>query len=756
MKRVLCLLCATVIAGLLLTACNVVDFFSNPKTIPQTTDNSGTQVTPVKNEGSFAAQAGSYWKMAGFDGIENANGDYWSDLFLWEDKTGCFRFSQATPASQYYGIHDVIPCDWSSGENGAITLFSPGTQIVLYTALVEGGVLTLQYDGYTNETIRMEQSNMPPFGSQWTVLDLHGTWQMTSYTDAASGTHTAAHLTKDNVNSYFASEITLDAVEGVLFWIADPSNNCAEIVGNMNIGYRDDTWHPVTQGAIWKGCVNEAWYVELTGNSDTHVGMEVTYADGKLLLKKTDANQPDRFPASFTAEYKYIGSRDDMGAGSDTETGTDTAIKRFAEAAFGTVLHRYRQMLQSEEDADIITERLVDYLQYDAQLEDEQQVIELRYSIEEPLRGNSRLGYGFRDINNDYIPELFILSEDDYTNDYTINAIYTLQGGSVVFVDAYWSRSRCALAADGLLHLSGSSGADDSFYASFSLNARTGKLQLVELFDDFDFPGFTTKEAGLVFTPFKNQVVNGASHTDGMQNEAKQISLFSTIVGYKGKVYSLYAAPEIPNFIGIQGSTQFTPLPEAIGRFLEDEEEYFYVYDFTIYEDHIYYLAAEAGSDVTSGAVYRCNMDGTLNTLLVYANNLSMCMLSDGWLYYSAETDGGDFVVSKVDLNETDIPYSSDFPKDSLPDVYTYQGCRYYFFDRTLYKQDVQTEATTPLVTVSEGPMSMYAEGMVVAVVNDTVYFVTAGEEYENCNTFLFGVNVNGGDSALLASWFTS
>ena len=58
-------------------------------------------------------------------------------------------------------------------------------------------------------------------------------------------------------------------------------------------------------------------------------------------------------------------------------------------------------------------------------------------------------------------------------------------------------------------------------------------------------------------------------------------------------------------------------------------------------------------------------------------------------------------------------------------------------------------------MALERSPRNMYGDGLVIAVVDDIAYYVTMGEYSENGNTFLFGVNVNGGASEFLASWFT-
>ena len=75
---------------------------------------------------------GTYWKATDFDAEELDTDNFWADLFLWEDGTGYFRFSQRTPESNYYGVHDAINCDWSFDESSALVLLVPGTNTILY------------------------------------------------------------------------------------------------------------------------------------------------------------------------------------------------------------------------------------------------------------------------------------------------------------------------------------------------------------------------------------------------------------------------------------------------------------------------------------------------------------------------------------------------------------------------------------------------------------------------------------------------
>ena len=159
---------------------------------------------------------------------------------------------------------------------------------------------------------------------------------------------------------------------------------------------------------------------------------------------------------------------------------TDT---RDPEEAYAPILQHFRDALETDGEPDKTAQSIVDFLKTDAQIKGTRELRELFYSMEEPLRGNSVIGYALLDINGDGSPELFILSEDDYSDDYTINALLTLKDDALVLAGAFWSRSSCALAKDGTIYINNSSGADDSEAASFSLNANTGALQLIETLD---------------------------------------------------------------------------------------------------------------------------------------------------------------------------------------------------------------------------------------------------------------------------------
>ena len=730
-KRVIYVLCAILVL--------VAGFFLVRGIISSNEDPNLGQ-TQKSNEGT-------YWKTAGFDGIELEYGEFWSDVFLWEDGTGYFRFSQATPASNYYGMYDVESCDWSLGEGGLLTLYKSGTNSVLYTGSIENDVLMLNYDGYIMETIRMEQAQMPPYGAHFTVLDLYGTWQMVAYTDKSSGYHTAEELGR-----YFASEITLDQVISNHYWLADPSRGIAEIFHTMDIGYYDDyAWHPISEGPIWDGNLNQAWHVEITRSGNSNVHFYATYADGKLFFKKVDDNNPNSFPYSFTAEYEYVGYREELGENSVV----DAINKKFGLTAYALVLENYEYAVNSVGDKGTIADNVVSYLESNVKISDSDMSRELYYSIEEPLYGGEKMGYAVRDINLDGVPELFIISDEGYGGNYAIKSVYTLNNGDPSLVGAYWSRKRCMVDSDGVFYIEGSSGADDSTLGTYRLNSTAMGLQKVTGSYRPFYPMIPISEAGLLFTPFV--VSTGGSSSNSGQAQVDDVAYaFSTVVGYRGKVYSIFASPEIPNTIGLSGSTKLTPLPAAIGKAMELEGRY--IYSFTICQDKIYYVAGIAGEQPIPGVIYRCNLDGSGNERLAegvidYKAYYPRICVHDGSLYYEMRVNDN-YTVIKMDLNTFARKEVVFFPYQMMASNATDNGDTYSFGGRTIYRNDERTGTLVPVIslTVSYGEVDQNGDGFVLDVVDEEIYYYTLGEAYKSVN--LYRVNINGGKSEHLASWF--
>jgi hypothetical protein len=162
----------------------------------------------------------------------------------------------------------------------------------------------LAEDGnYTDETAgsNLEQTEMPPYGSHWDVQDMFGTWRMISFADYPNGTVTSGNgiFNIFDSDTYVYSEL---AVYTTL--LADYRLELGE--GDFGETAQELSMRRVS-GALWEGCGNDAWYVELTGNgADDDMILYATYADDRLLLKKNKGAGADSFFESFTAVYERL------------------------------------------------------------------------------------------------------------------------------------------------------------------------------------------------------------------------------------------------------------------------------------------------------------------------------------------------------------------------------------------------------------------------------------------------------------------
>ena len=447
MKKIMALLSAAIIMLGIFTACDK------------------TEVTdvPTPAEEAAVSLAGSYWKAVEFTG-EDASDEYWADLFLWEDGFAYLRVSQASAESGYWGMRDITDCDWFIRDETLILTESGSSRNVICSASLEQDRLILAYEGFLSLTIIMEQSEMPLYGTQWEIPELYGIWRMISYTDVESGYHLL-----DESDSDIVSEITIHQVAGVDIKIKN--YNTTEV--------ENELWYTYKEGPIWDGCINEAWYIELNDNSDPGQCFYITYADGRLLLKKDDKHDPHNWPYSFTAEYMFMESSYNWGDGQFDPAGAYVL-------EYDELIDLYRDIKRYANDAEDNHDSITYNIAYALNIDNEQLLYnDLSNSIFE-LCFEENFGYALHDINGDGIVELIILSQD-----HDIYAIYTLRENKPVLVGAYWSRSRIALDKNGTLYHSGSSGADNSFDARYTLNTwQDGELLIlietigIEDFDD--------------------------------------------------------------------------------------------------------------------------------------------------------------------------------------------------------------------------------------------------------------------------------
>lgn len=91
------------------------------------------------------------------------------------------------------------------------------------------------------------------------------------------------------------------------------------------------------------------------------------------------------------------------------------------------------------------------------------------------LIGGQELGYAFRDLNGDDIPELFLM-----TGDGSVWALYTLSGGSYKLLGSFWPRNACYLNRSDAVYVDWSNGAFDNGWDVFRMAKDGRELTLVE------------------------------------------------------------------------------------------------------------------------------------------------------------------------------------------------------------------------------------------------------------------------------------
>ena len=134
---------------------------------------------------------------------------------------------------------------------------------------------------------------MPVYGAQWELPELYGTWRMVSYSDLDGD------FPLDESDREIYSEIAIYPTFHAEFLLSD-------IIHYSQAEY--ELYIERKEGAIWEGCVNQAWHVELRGGGLSGQKYYAAFADDKLLFMQINDIYPDStFPLSFTAEYEWIG-----------------------------------------------------------------------------------------------------------------------------------------------------------------------------------------------------------------------------------------------------------------------------------------------------------------------------------------------------------------------------------------------------------------------------------------------------------------
>ena len=165
-----------------------------------------------------------------------------------------------------------------------------GDSPVIHTGVIEQNRLIITYSSYyLHENVRviMERAPMPPYGAQWEIPELFGTWRMISYSDKGRVVST------EKLTRYFRSELAIYPTL-IAEFLLDDQEQYTELETELFANY--------TEGPLWDGCVNQAWHVELSRSN------YAAYADGKLFFIRKDNDYPDAgYPLNFTAEYEWIG-----------------------------------------------------------------------------------------------------------------------------------------------------------------------------------------------------------------------------------------------------------------------------------------------------------------------------------------------------------------------------------------------------------------------------------------------------------------
>lgn len=110
-----------------------------------------------------------------------------------------------------------------------------------------------------------------------------------------------------------------------------------------------------------------------------------------------------------------------------------------------------------------------------------------------------------------------------------------------------------------------------------------------------------------------------------------------------------------------------------------------FIYSFAIYYDKIYYLTGGQGSSDVLASIYRCNIDGADNELIVNNAEVGDFWIVDGCLYYQVFRDWDNYYglnlsggIMKVNLNTCEYGFivtdSDAYPENVIGDKVFY-GC---------------------------------------------------------------------------------
>jgi hypothetical protein len=272
---------------------------------PATEDKPGA-TTDIEEPPMPTPAGGTYWTAVSYGTDDIDTDEFTTELYLWADGAGFFSFRQVSAENSYFGYRETFDCSWAL-VGGTLRLTKADTfPRIVYLGNFEQDHLTITYDGVFTGSIEilMEQADLPPYGAQWDMPDMFGTWRLVSYRDS-SGAFTSDNgifSTGDEDGRYIYSELSIYASLATDFqlmaWEGSEMEGVQETERYLSVKH--------TNGALWNTCPNQAWYADFSGGSGSETPLRATYADGKLLLSKGDASSTGAFPSSFTAEYERL------------------------------------------------------------------------------------------------------------------------------------------------------------------------------------------------------------------------------------------------------------------------------------------------------------------------------------------------------------------------------------------------------------------------------------------------------------------
>jgi hypothetical protein len=207
--------------------------------------SSGTGNAASPSESSNSS-GGTYWKAAGFSEEGFDTDEYTADIFLWEGGKGHFRFVQGEGG----GFRETFDCNWTLAD-GTLTLNTGSKSGDRIQGTIAGNHLTLCYNNLVEGlTIIMEQAPLLPYGAQWDVSDLFGSWRMVSYTDhyrtAVSGN--GIFTPNNSPHDYVYSELSIYTTLGVNYRLECDFSEFLKAYSDLSMKR--------VNGTLWKDCPN--------------------------------------------------------------------------------------------------------------------------------------------------------------------------------------------------------------------------------------------------------------------------------------------------------------------------------------------------------------------------------------------------------------------------------------------------------------------------------------------------------------------